>query len=108
MRHQRQREGAAAADQALQAMEGGAVSKQRRGRFENMRVGRGWGRGRSGRECGCGWMREGGGASAQEWEGGALDALRGVGGWRPAGAGGGGTRGNRGYPFSFKDKIKNG
>ena len=26
-------------------------------------------------------MREGGGAGAQEWEGGGLDALRGAGGW---------------------------
>ena len=58
-----------------------------------MRAGRGWGRGRSGQECGCGWMREAGGAGAQEWEGGGLDALRGAGGCG-AGSGGGGTRGN--------------
>jgi hypothetical protein len=73
----------------------------------------------------CGWDVAGGGAEAGEnadadgcgrgagrarrsGREGALDALRGAGGWRPAGAGGGGTRGNRGYPFSFKDKIKNG
>ena len=46
-----------------------------------MRAERGGGRGRSGQECGCGWMREEGGAGAQEWEGGGLDALRGAGGW---------------------------
>ena len=71
-----------------------------------MRAGRGWGRGRSGQECGCGWMREGGGAGAQEWEGGGLDALRGAGGWRPARAGGGGTRGNERVPLFIQRKNK--
>ena len=92
-RHQRQRECPAAADQALQAMKGGAVSKRRRGRFKNMRAGRGSGRGRSGQEYGCGWMREGGGAGAQKWEGGGFDTLG-----TKVGGGGGTIRGNECLP----------
>ena len=52
-------------------------------------------------------MREGGGAGAQEWEGGGLDALRGAGGWG-RGLEGEAPEATRGYPFSFKEKIKNG
>ena len=69
-----------------------------------MRAGRGWGRGRSGQECGCGWMREGGGAGAQEWEGGALDALRGAGGWGRGLEGEAPERQREGTPFHSKIK----
>ena len=47
-----------------------------------------------------------GGAGAQEWEGGGLDALRGAGGWG-RGLEGEAPEATGGYPLSFKDKIKN-
>ena len=48
-------------------------------------------------------MREGGGAGAQEWEGGGLDALRGAGGWR-RGLEGEAPEATEGTPFHSKIK----
>ena len=62
------------------AGEGGAVSKRRRGRFENNAGGTWLGAAQKRARKGCGWMREGGGAGAQEWEGGGVEASRGASG----------------------------
>jgi hypothetical protein len=48
-------------------------------------------------------MREGGGAGAQEWEGRALDALRGAGGWK-RGLEGEAPEATEGTPFHSKIK----
>ena len=50
-------------------------------------------------------MREGGGAGAQEWEGGGLDALRGAGGWG-RGLAGEAPRGNERVPLFIQRKNK--
>jgi hypothetical protein len=91
--HRAQREGeSAAADQALQAMEGGTVSNQRRGRFENMRAGQK----RARKDVDVDRWERGAGRARRSWREGGVRSIA-TGGWvgdGGMGLEGRGTRGN--------------